>query len=153
MANQLTLAGSPISAKPALNTYRGQVKRGFVFHLNAAQSVATSTTRTNVIQIPPNFYCTGGALNVGTAFDSSGSATVAVGSASSGTAYLAQTSIKSAAQTALTTLPPLSSSAQYVSITQVAPAGATVGDLIVFVDGYYAEGEDFSQGDDVETNI
>jgi len=153
MTNQLTLAGSPISAKPAFNTGRGQVKRAFVFHLNAPQSVAMSTTKTAIFQLPPGFYVEGGSLNVGTAFDASGSATIAVGSASSGTAYLTNTDIKTAARTALTTLPPYSTSAQSIYVTQAAPAGSTVGDLIVSVEGYFASGQDFSVGDDTETNI
>jgi len=156
LANQLTLNGA--AKQPAVNppfrAYRHVFGRTAVFPLNAAESVAMSTTRTTIFQLPPGAIVTAGALVVGTLFDSTGSATIAVGSDSSGTAYLAQTTIKSAGTTALSTLPSYSpSAASLITVTQVAPAGATVGELFVYVTYFLANGEDFSVGDDLQTNI
>jgi hypothetical protein len=61
----------------------------------------TTTTVFDAIQMPANAIVVGGQLVITTVWDSSGTTTVSVGDGGSAARYLGDTSIKSAARTAL----------------------------------------------------
>jgi hypothetical protein len=68
----------------------------------ASQAFSAAAGIFDVIKLPANAEVTGGSITVETASDDTGTATVAVGDATSNARYLAATSIKAAARTALT---------------------------------------------------
>lgn len=68
----------------------------------ASQAFSAAAGVFDVIKIPQYAYIVGGDLVVETVSDDTGTATISVGDDASATKYLAATSIKSAARTALT---------------------------------------------------
>jgi hypothetical protein len=68
----------------------------------ASQAFSAAAGIFDVIKLPANAEVIGGSLTVETISDDSGTATLAIGDATLATRYLAATSIKTAARTALT---------------------------------------------------
>lgn len=87
----------------------------------------------DIIKLPPGAIVTGGELVVETAFDDAGAATIAIGDSASATRYLAATSIKSGARTALTLTGYVSDGGNIRATVAVANGSSTVGKLSVRV--------------------
>ena len=99
----------------------------------APVAVNTAGTQTfNIIGVPPGAIILGGALIVDTAFNTTGTATLALGDAVLATRYLAATSIKATGLTALTQTGYIDTPGNALLATiALADAAATTGALRV----------------------
>lgn len=96
---------------------------------------ATTGTTFNIATLPANSVVVGGELNVITASNDSGTATLAVGDKNSSTRYLAATNIKATGRTALTLTGLLNTAAIDVLVTLANQNGdATTGQVYVTLD-------------------
>jgi hypothetical protein len=99
MAKKLATRGSQ---KPQVATFEFEVTDTMVNTSGVEQAFSAAAGVFDVINLPVNAQVIGGDVTVVTVSNDTGTATLAIGDASSATRYLAATTIKTAARTALT---------------------------------------------------
>lgn len=118
-----------------MNTIAAHANRGHpvagMFEITLAQFVAAG----NVVNIdlPVGAEIVGGSVTVRTAFNTTGTDTITIGDSGSANRYLAATSIKSAARTALTLTGFKATTNNLIVARTPADSAATAGTLEIYV--------------------
>lgn len=127
--------------------YKTAVQKARSAYVEADFGDLPSGTFVGLIELPPGALITAGAALVLTASDAVTSEALAIGNASSGSAYGVVANSKVAGRTAFTTLSAAPTTAKVeVGITRTAAGAQTAGRYGLFVEYVLAGGSDATQG-------